>query len=143
MAERGVLGHGLSWTFEGPRAHHRRPGRRERRDTASMYFRPGFSAIAGRNNPVCARHRPPRQSEPSPGGGCAQVGSLSYLLARIDSNPIFGGYPDSGPGVDRASWGKCGVAVDTVVALTAAASVCARYSRGLRIPSAECGAWLL
>src|SRR5262249_13857988 len=70
-------------------------------------------------------------------------GVLPKVSARTDSNPIFGGYPDSGPLVDRASWGKCGDAVDAIVALTAAASVSARYSRGLRMPSAECGAWLL
>jgi len=33
----------------------------------------------------------------------AQAGSSSYLLARTDSNPIFGGYSDSGPPGDRTS----------------------------------------
>jgi hypothetical protein len=33
----------------------------------------------------------------------AQAGSSSYLFARTDSNPIFGGYSDSGPPGDRTS----------------------------------------
>ena len=58
-------------------------------------------------------------------------------------NPDFRGYPDSGSSVDRLSWGKCGGVPDAAGAPQAGATVSARYSCGLRIPSAECGARVL